>query len=597
MSKKSRTSQRISTEKRVTDSKAKRIGYFAALLIVMGSSIGSGIFFKSGGVMSNVDNSIVLALLSWIIAAFSVIAMAIALIDIAAQSKKDDRGLLSWVKRFNGLYLYKSAKNLYIYFTLPIKFFALPVYFFQSLQTGICYIDATWVDGHIVLGPIGESALNFPWWGIFLIVLTIDVYFMVVNGISTRAGSMTNRLLMYIKFVPLLFAFLIGFIILGMNNGLPADNEWWVSGNLMNKPIDQLTAPRTLVGFSPAIGVFMSLASVFFAFDGFYVAAGIQSQLKEPKKISNILLFGLLIVTVIYLSIALSMTLGANGGKWANVGAFFVERGVSWIYSIIAILIAIGVLGIINGYSMWAMRLYQELLESWELPFSKYLIKLKTRSGKPLGGRIFIMVLGLLVSMTCVLVAALAYQVTPSPLIGNVYRIQGTEMIQDGYVNIEVNGLYAFADMITNWQTIFTFAFITAAIFSSTLSKTKQQTKSRRDIITIIAGWFSVVIIFTALLFQFAQPFANLAFAIEFNNTIDQRDNAQQAVQVFPHICLVVILFVALFIAFVPSIFEARNKQTQQIFYLEDKIWKLQYKKEQMVHELENIQQSNDNVK
>ena len=63
-------SQRIKNQKHVTNSIPKRIGYFTALLIVMGSSIGSGIFFKSGGIMSNVDNSIILALLSWIIAAF-----------------------------------------------------------------------------------------------------------------------------------------------------------------------------------------------------------------------------------------------------------------------------------------------------------------------------------------------------------------------------------------------------------------------------------------------------------------------------------------------------------------------------------------------
>ena len=578
-----KTSQKIKEQKVVTTSTSKRIGYFAALLIVMGSSIGSGIFFKSGGVMSNVENSIVLALLSWIVAAFTVIAMAIALIDIAAQSKKDDRGLLSWVKKFNGLYVYKSAKNLFIFFTLPIKFFVLPVYFFQSLQTGLMYTDATWVDGHIVLGQLGQSVANIPWWAIFIVVIGIDIYFMIVNGISTRAGSFTNRMLMYIKFVPLLFAFLIGFIILGINGGLPQENHWWVE--TVNTTTQANPTPNTLVGFSPAIGVFMSLASVFFAFDGFYVAAGIQSQLKEPKKISSILLFGLLIVTAIYLSIALSMTFGAAGGKWANVGEFFVKHNVSWIYSIMAILIAVGILGILNGYSMWAMRLYQVLVDSREIPLSKYLMKLRTKSGNPLGGRIFIMIFGLIISVTCALVSALVYHVGDKPLIDNVYQVVGDTLVLGGKIGLEVNGMYAFADMISNWQTMFTFAFITAAIASSTLQKCKINSKTKRDWITISAGWISVVIITIALGFQFAQPIANLAFVIQFNDL-----HPNNTVIVFPHICLVVILVVALTIAFVPSIFEYKNKTVRQIFELEDKIWNLQREKEVLNQRLQSLE-------
>lgn len=558
----------------VTPSKTKRIGYFAALLLVMGSSIGSGIFFKSGSVMSNVDNSIILSLFSWLIAALAVIAMAIALIDVAAESKKDDRGLLSWIKRFNGMYLYKSGKNLYCFFTLPIKFFGLPVYFFQSLQSGLAYIGAHYVStpmGDVIqLSSFGQSVLDIQWWVILLVVIGIDLWFLIVNGFSIRMGNLTNKALMYVKFVPLTFAFLIGFVILGINKGqIPPENHWWVDTQSLTISNGILTdaastvAPQTFVGLSPAIGVFVSLAAIFFAYDGFYVAAGIQKQMREPRKISSVLLFGLLIVTAIYVSIALSLTFGAPGGKWQNVADFFVKKNLAWIYSVIAILISIGILGVINGYSLWSSRLYSELIDSRELPFSNKLAKLN-KNGKDYGGMIYILVLVLVLSISFVIIGALAYQVQNTKNVVGNYRLVDS-----------VNNIYRFADMITNWQTIFTFAFIMLAIAASTKNKmVRQENKTRKDYIEITAGFVSATIIGIALIFQVIQPFVNLGLAVSFNNA-----HPEASVQIFPSICLIAILGVASGICFIPSIFEVRNQKAVQIFELEAQIWELQRQK------------------
>lgn len=43
-------------------SKSKKISFFSAILVVMGSSIGAGIFFKSKSVLDNSQNSLILAI-------------------------------------------------------------------------------------------------------------------------------------------------------------------------------------------------------------------------------------------------------------------------------------------------------------------------------------------------------------------------------------------------------------------------------------------------------------------------------------------------------------------------------------------------------
>ena len=62
----------------------KKISFFAAILVVMGSSIGAGIFFKSKTVLDSSQSSLVLAIFCWIIAAASVIGMALALVEISS---------------------------------------------------------------------------------------------------------------------------------------------------------------------------------------------------------------------------------------------------------------------------------------------------------------------------------------------------------------------------------------------------------------------------------------------------------------------------------------------------------------------------------
>ena len=63
----------------------------------------------------------------------------------------------------------------------------------------------------------------------------------------------------------------------------------------------------------------MAIGAIFFAYDGFYVTAGIQSEMKEPKKTPLAIVFGLGAVTIIYLLIAISMSLGGNGGLYGFI--------------------------------------------------------------------------------------------------------------------------------------------------------------------------------------------------------------------------------------------------------------------------------------
>ncbi|MEG2801991.1 MAG: APC family permease, partial [Malacoplasma sp.] len=347
---------------------SKKIGFFSAMLIVMGSSIGAGIFFKSKAVIDGAHGNLILAIAAWLISAFAVIAMALALIEIAS-ARNDNLSLIGWCKTFNSRIIYKASRNFMFYIYLPLTYFFMPLYVIMSLQDGIGALAGS--------AAFGTGADWVIW---TIISLLISTYFIVMSGMSSRVGNIQNLIITAIKFVPLVVAACIGFVFVGI--------EGVKAGSIITDGFRPGETGPTLPSFSslsPGLGMFIAIAGIFFAYDGFYVTAGIQTEMKEPKKTPWAILAGLAAVTIIYLIIAISMSLNGNG-SFFGFGDWLAGKGLSWLFGLVNILIAIGVLGIINGFAMWAPRFIEDLIRERELPFSEKYINKLSDGKKPMVG-------------------------------------------------------------------------------------------------------------------------------------------------------------------------------------------------------------------
>ncbi|MEF9984949.1 MAG: APC family permease, partial [Malacoplasma sp.] len=371
---------------------SKKIGFFSAMLIVMGSSIGAGIFFKSKAVIDGAHGNLILAIAAWLISAFAVIAMALALIEIAS-ARNDNLSLIGWCKTFNSRIIYKASRNFMFYIYLPLTYFFMPLYVIMSLQDGIS-----------ALAPSGSSAFGTDAdWVIWTIIsLLISTYFIVMSGMSSRVGNIQNLIITAIKFVPLVVAACIGFVYVGIE-GVKAGT---IITDGFIKP--DATALPSFSSLSPGLGMFIAIAGIFFAYDGFYVTAGIQTEMKEPKKTPWAILAGLAAVTIIYLVIAISMSLNGNG-SFFGFGEWLDGKGLSWLFGLVNILIAIGVLGIINGFAMWAPRFIEDLIRERELPFSEKYINKLSDGKKPMVGIAYSAVLTYPIVILFTIIGALAY--------------------------------------------------------------------------------------------------------------------------------------------------------------------------------------------
>ena len=479
---------------------SKKISFFSAMLIVMGSSIGAGIFFKAKGVLESSQGSLVFAILAWLIAAFAVIAMALALIEVAS-ARNDNLSLIGWCKVFNSRSIYKASKNFMFYIYLPLTYFFMPFYVIMSLQDAIGAFTPTG-QNTFMLGGTGEA----DWVIWFLVALVISIFFIFVSGMSSKAGDIMNKGIMAVKFIPLVATILIGFIIAGMDGANvsagpitpPITND---AGDQINPDnpggISSVVDPTNLGYMTPGIGLFMAIGAIFFAYDGFYVTAGIQSEMKEPKKTPLAILFGLGAVTIIYLLIAIAMSITGNGGLFGFYD-FLESHNVLWVFGTLNLMIAIGVLGIINGFAMWAPRFTEDLIKEHELPLSRRFIN-RLNPNRPMIGIYYSLVITIPVLILFTIIGALAY------------RVDGYGL---DYGSQSMSYLYTFCDLTGTWTAVFAFMFIMLPIFGALKNRKEHFVHTEQKKYFVPFAWVSIIVIGIVLALLFLDAFVNVFMLI-----------------------------------------------------------------------------------
>ena len=467
----------------------KKIGFFSAMMIAVGSCIGAGIFFKAGGVLGNTGNSLILAIFTWLIAAFAVIAMALALVEIAS-ARNDNLSMIGWSQTFNSKVVYKACKNFMVYIYLPLTYFFMPLYVIMSIQDGIA-------------GFIGRDANigNGGWAIMMAITIVMSVYFIVVCGFSSKAGNIQNWIITSVKFIPLVLAIVLGFWAFAENGGNIVSSS--VKPGLVAPTTPGATADTfSFAKLTPGFGMFIAIAAIFFAYDGFYVAAGLQSEMKEPKKTPLALLFGLALVTVIYIIIAVAMSLGSADGGPFGFQDFLKGKDLSWLYGLFQLLIGIGVLGIINGFALWSTRFVEDLILSNEVPFSKKLAP-KINKKYPIVGIIYNLVLSLPIIIIFCIVGGLGY----IDAVG-----YGTGYGQG------VGELYSFADLMSTWVSVLAFAFIVFAIAGALRNRKTNAIKVEKTKYFVPMAISSILLVSISLFFTFFEPIADLFMVYQIQN-------------------------------------------------------------------------------
>ena len=366
----------------MSEKTTKKIGFFSALSICVGSFVGIGIFLKNGSVGESVKGNGVTWLLTWIVSGLIALLVAIHFGKISkVESDNEVTGLSAWSR------LLTTQKQ---------KWFHKIVSFNYALfYLAILGITLAFFSSELLIAFLKEINPNItvPIWGHVLIALVFLTIFILTNHFSYKVSGWISSGTLVLKFIPLIMVVIIGIALVNNHNGIEIQKE--VNGAIVTETINGqngFTDPKlTGIDAGTAIkGMMISLPSVLFAFDSFVGVGALSNKIKGgDKAVSKIIIFGMLFVTIIYSLISLASAFHFfDGGKTTVVNVLkdaLPKEAAQAISTFVSFFLFISAYGTSNSIIGVGVHEFENVCYETRVIYSK---KLLDRFGRKKGGLI-----------------------------------------------------------------------------------------------------------------------------------------------------------------------------------------------------------------
>ena len=338
------------------DELKRDISFFPALAMVMGTVIGSGVFFKPEAVYS-ITETAGLGLLAWLIGGLITICGGLTAAELSA-SIPETGGMVVYVRRAYG---------------------PLAGYMLGWAQT-IIYFPANIAALSIIFGTQVANLFDIRNSIIIPVAIITAVFVMGMNFLGAKAGGILQSVTTVAKLIPLFLIVIFGFLHEG-------------------------DVQLSLVPFSPEnSSVITSLGagvlSAMFAYDGWIHVGNIAGEMKNPKKdLPKAIVLGLtgvmivyLLINVAYLTVMPASSIAATQTPASDIANIIFGNFGS---KLVTIGILVSVFGTINGYTMTGMRIPYSMALNNELPFSNWFRKL-SKNKVPINGGILTIIISII---------------------------------------------------------------------------------------------------------------------------------------------------------------------------------------------------------
>ena len=301
----------------------RKYGLFTAICMVVGTVIGSGVFFKAQNVLVATGGNMPLGIAAW---AITGLIMIICSAQFAVMATK--------YEKVSGVVDYAEATcgKGYGYY---LAWFMVNIYY--PAMTGVL----AWVSARY----FGEL---FGWSLVSAEVMALAGFFLVasyaLNALSPKLAGKFQVSTTVIKLIPLSLMAIVGTVV-GLVNGTLTDNF----ANIVTEA----------VGGSTGSGLFAAIIATVFAYEGWIVATSINAELKNPKKNLPIaLVIGAFIVVLTYVLYYIGVAGGASNAEIMENGATIAFSAIFGKVggAILSIFVVISCLGTLNGLMMGAAR-------------------------------------------------------------------------------------------------------------------------------------------------------------------------------------------------------------------------------------------------
>ena len=339
----------------------RQLGLWSAVAVLVGSTIGSGIFRTPASVAERVDD-VPLFLLAWVIGGGVAVCGALTYSELAAMFPRSG-GIYVFIREAFGplpAFLFGWAELLII---RPGAYGAIGI-------TASAYTLRT-----VGLDPVAEPG-GFGIRGDQLLGAGFIILVAAVNYYGIRRGAVLQNLSTAFKVAALAVLVLMGFA-LGKGSGF---------GGML--------AQRAEVGLSPFL---LALVSILWAYDGWADLAFVGGEVRDPQRtLPRALFIGTAVVVVLYLAANLVYLylIPIQSMKQAELVAADVAQRLIGQAGIVAIsaAVAVSTFGTLNGSMMTSPRIFYAMAEDGLFP--RAIARVDPRTGSPTAAVLLAAVLG-----------------------------------------------------------------------------------------------------------------------------------------------------------------------------------------------------------
>lgn len=369
----------------------KKYGLFTAIAMIVGIVVGSGIFFKTEGILELTGGNMPIGLIAFIVGGMIMIISANAFAIMANKYEK-----------VNGLIDYAEAtcgKN-YAY----ILGWYSAVMYYPAMTSVLAWVSARYFCELLGIENAATSTECLLFSGVFLIVA------FVLNILSPKIAGKFQISTTIIKMIPLVLMAVIGTVV-GIMNGNTAEGF---------KTIE-------IVGEKPIFSAFFgALVSCAFAYEGWIVTTSINSEIKNAKKNLPIALtIGSLIVVVLYVLYYIGVTGGATIKELSEGGSIIAFTNIfgGSIGKILTGFIVISCLGTLNGLMVGCCRSFYGLAANNRGPKPEAMKEISPATNMPYNSAIVSLLL-------CALWLVYFYgaNLVPDPWFGENFSFDSSEV-------------------------------------------------------------------------------------------------------------------------------------------------------------------------
>lgn len=300
----------------------KRYGLPTAICMVVGTVIGSGVFFKAQNVLAATGGNMPLGIIAWVITGLLMIVCALQFASMATKYEKVS-GVVDYAEATCG----KGYAYLLAWFLVNI--------YYPCMTSVLAWVSARYFGVLFGWSLVGSEVLTLA--GFFLIASY------TLNVLSPKLAGKFQVSATVIKLIPIFLMAIVGTIV-GFANGTLTNNF--------------TTVVSEVVGGTGG-GLFAAVVATVFAYEGWIVATSINAELKDAKKNLPIaLVVGSLIVVAAYVFYYIGVAGGATNAVLISEGATTAFTNIfgSVGGTVLNICIVISCLGTLNGLMVASTR-------------------------------------------------------------------------------------------------------------------------------------------------------------------------------------------------------------------------------------------------